>query len=60
VTDDDLAGVLTALVSNERVAQGTVFIVERASRSPDPVWPSGVEPLRAKRYGDTALYWAQA
>ncbi|GLZ32731.1 methyltransferase [Lentzea sp. NBRC 105346] len=60
VTDEELGRVLTALVSNERVAQGTVLIVERASRSPEPDWPDGVEPLRAKRYGDTALYWAQA
>jgi 16S rRNA (guanine966-N2)-methyltransferase len=57
VTDDELAKVLHGL--GDRLAEDAVLIVERASRSGEPVWPSGVEPLRAKRYGDTAVYWAQ-
>ncbi|TWP45475.1 16S rRNA (guanine(966)-N(2))-methyltransferase RsmD [Lentzea tibetensis] len=60
VKDAAIGSVLTALVSNERVAAGTVLIVERDARSAEPPWPDGVEPLRAKRYGDTTLYWAQA
>jgi 16S rRNA (guanine966-N2)-methyltransferase len=59
VGDDELAKVLSALVGAARLAAGAVLIVERASRSAEPVWPDGVEPLRAKRYGDTAVYWGQ-
>lgn len=57
VTDDELKKVLHGLV--HRLAQDAVLIVERASRSNEPEWPSQVEPLRAKRYGDTAVYWGQ-
>jgi len=58
VTDADLGKVLDGLVSNGWTAPGTVVIVERAARSGEPTWPVGLESLRDKRYGDTALYWA--
>lgn len=57
VGDDELAKVLHGLAG--RLAEDAVLIVERASRSAEPDWPDQVEPLRAKRYGDTAVYWAQ-
>ncbi|MFI6096681.1 16S rRNA (guanine(966)-N(2))-methyltransferase RsmD [Lentzea sp. NPDC051213] len=57
VTDDELGKVLHGLAG--RLAEDAVLIVERASRSGEPAWPSQVEPLRAKRYGDTAVYWGQ-
>jgi 16S rRNA (guanine(966)-N(2))-methyltransferase RsmD len=57
VTDDELAKVLHGL--RHRLAPDAVLIVERASRSSEPAWPEEVEPLRAKRYGDTAVYWGQ-
>ncbi|SER54308.1 16S rRNA (guanine966-N2)-methyltransferase [Lentzea xinjiangensis] len=59
VGDDEIAGVLAGLVGAARLTADAVLIVERASRSAEPVWPEGVEPLRAKRYGDTAVYWGQ-
>ena len=57
VTDDELKKVLHGLAG--RLAEDAVLIVERASRSSEPAWPDEVEPLRAKRYGDTAVYWGQ-
>lgn len=57
VTDDELRKVLHGLAG--RLADDAVLIVERASRSTEPAWPDEVEPLRAKRYGDTAVYWGQ-
>lgn len=57
VGDEELAKVLSALVDAARLTAGAVLIVERASRSAEPAWPEGVESLRAKRYGDTAVYW---
>jgi len=59
ITDAQLAKVLDGLVLNSWTTHGTVLIVERASRSPRPLWPSPVESLRDKRYGDTTLYWAE-
>jgi 16S rRNA (guanine966-N2)-methyltransferase len=59
ITDAQLTKVLDGLVLNAWTAPGTLLIVERASRSPRPLWPSPVESLRDKRYGDTTLYWAE-
>ncbi|MFI9818514.1 16S rRNA (guanine(966)-N(2))-methyltransferase RsmD [Saccharothrix variisporea] len=59
VTDAQLAEVLAALVAHGWTAPGSVVVVERAARSPEPIWPAGLESLRSKRYGDTALYWAE-
>lgn len=37
-----------------------IVMIERSSRSPEPVWPSGLELDRRKDYGDTTLWWAHA
>jgi 16S rRNA (guanine966-N2)-methyltransferase len=34
-----------------------VVVVERASRSPEPALPPGLDHARNKRYGDTTLWW---
>ncbi|MEU5696884.1 16S rRNA (guanine(966)-N(2))-methyltransferase RsmD [Actinosynnema sp. NPDC020468] len=59
VSDEQLAKVVHALVRNGFTAAGSLLVVERASRSPEPIWPAGLESLRTKRYGDTVLYWAE-
>ncbi|GGP47435.1 16S rRNA (guanine(966)-N(2))-methyltransferase RsmD [Saccharothrix coeruleofusca] len=59
VADERLASVLAGLVAAGWLAEGAVVVVERAARSPEPRWPSGLESLRGKRYGDTALHWAE-
>jgi 16S rRNA (guanine966-N2)-methyltransferase len=40
-----------------RLAPDAVVVLERSSRSPEPVWPLGLVLDRRKDYGDTALYW---
>ncbi|MBW4716643.1 16S rRNA (guanine(966)-N(2))-methyltransferase RsmD [Saccharothrix obliqua] len=59
VTDAQLGRVLADLVGNGWVGPGSLVVVERAARGAEPVWPAGLEPLRSKRYGDTALFWAE-
>jgi 16S rRNA (guanine966-N2)-methyltransferase len=54
--DSDVDEVLQALVGWTR--PGALVVLERSVRSPDPRWPSAFAPLRVKRYGDTALHWA--
>ncbi|SFS06772.1 16S rRNA (guanine966-N2)-methyltransferase [Microbacterium sp. cf046] len=39
------------------LAPGATIIVERAARSPRPAAPDGLEHVRDKKYGDTALWW---
>lgn len=55
--DDELAENLAALAP--LLADDAVIMVERSSRSPEPGWPAGMERIREKRYGETALWWAE-
>ncbi len=58
VTEEDLGAVLAAL-GDGWLAAGAVVVVERSSRSPEPAWPAGLERTGHKRYGETALWWAE-
>ena len=49
---------LVALVP--RLAPDALLVLERSSRSAEPVWPAGLLLDRAKAYGDTTLYWVRA
>ncbi|GAB2569572.1 RsmD family RNA methyltransferase [Leucobacter ruminantium] len=55
--ETELAGNLAALVP--LLSADAVVLVERSSRSPEPSWPAGLRPLRDRRYGETALWWAE-
>lgn len=55
---DDLADVLRAVAA--LVAPGGLVTVERDQRSPDPVWPPGLEPRDPRRYGRSVLHVADA
>jgi 16S rRNA (guanine966-N2)-methyltransferase len=57
--DPELAGVLAALVANRWLPDRGVLIVERSTRSPEPVWPRGVTPGRSRRYGETTLWYGR-
>jgi 16S rRNA (guanine966-N2)-methyltransferase len=54
--DEDVDAVLRAL--NGWTRPGALVVLERSVRSADPEWPAPLEPLRIKKYGDTALHWA--
>lgn len=57
--DAEIAEVLTALMSNGWVHQGTVAVVERANSSEPVLWPPGWDAWRERRYGDTRLEMAE-
>jgi 16S rRNA (guanine966-N2)-methyltransferase len=52
----ELAKALAAL--SRTLRPGATVMVERASRSPEPVWPDGIALDRRKNYGETTLWWA--
>ena len=52
--DDDVAGDLVALLP--RLGPEPVVLLERSSRSPEPVLPPGLLLERTRRYGDTAVH----
>lgn len=62
--DDAVARDLTLLVEHGWLAEDALVVVERSRRSPEPVWPGGLEPLpgkrRLKKYGETHLWLAES
>jgi 16S rRNA (guanine966-N2)-methyltransferase len=59
VSEDALAAVLAALVEQQWLAPEAFVVVERSSRSPQPTWPEGLELSGEKRYGETAVWFAE-
>jgi 16S rRNA (guanine966-N2)-methyltransferase len=59
VSEDALAAVLAALVEHQWLAPDAFVVVERSSRSPQPSWPEGLELSGEKRYGETAMWFAE-
>ncbi|MBC3761300.1 16S rRNA (guanine(966)-N(2))-methyltransferase RsmD [Quadrisphaera oryzae] len=57
--EDALAALLLALVEHGWLAPLAHLVVERSTRSPEPGWPAGVLGLGQKKYGETALWWAE-
>lgn len=54
---ETLAAVL-ALVA-PLLAPGAVVVVERSGRSPAPLWPSGLELIDSRSYGETTVWFAE-
>ncbi|EWT05358.1 methyltransferase [Intrasporangium chromatireducens Q5-1] len=59
VGEEALTAVLTALVERGWLAPDAFVVVERSTRSPQPTWPKGLELSGEKRYGDTAVWFAE-
>ncbi len=57
--EDALAGVLAALVERGWLGSESFVVVERSTRSPQPRWPGGLELSGEKRYGETAVWFAE-
>ncbi|MCC3291567.1 MULTISPECIES: 16S rRNA (guanine(966)-N(2))-methyltransferase RsmD [unclassified Arthrobacter] len=56
-TEAELATVLTPLAGH--LAVGAVVVLERSTRSPEPVWPEGLERFSERKYGETTLWFAE-
>ncbi|GAA1358129.1 16S rRNA (guanine(966)-N(2))-methyltransferase RsmD [Arthrobacter rhombi] len=57
LTEDELATTLQSLVPLLNV--GALVVLERSSRSPEPVWPDGLVAVSSKKYGETILWFAE-
>ncbi|GGW98868.1 16S rRNA (guanine(966)-N(2))-methyltransferase RsmD [Streptomyces chryseus] len=60
VTDDDLREILLTLRTQGWLADDAVATVERSTRGGEFNWPTGFEPLRARRYGEGTLWYGRA
>ncbi|MGB5951080.1 MAG: 16S rRNA (guanine(966)-N(2))-methyltransferase RsmD, partial [Ornithinimicrobium sp.] len=58
MSEEDVTACLTALVTHEWLANESIVVIERSSRSPEPTWPTGLEYVRSRAYGETALHEA--
>src|SRR5215218_9906018 len=59
-TEEAVAGDLASLDAHGWLVPGALVVVERSSRSPEPVWPAGFGETRQKRYGETVLWYGHA
>lgn len=57
LTDQELAVTLDKV--SRVLAEDATVIVERSSRSPEPVWPANLEKIADKKYGETRLWFAE-
>ena len=60
LADAAVADDLLRLVTPDWLVPGAMVVVERATRSPEPAWPVGLELTRSKRYGETTLWYAES
>jgi 16S rRNA (guanine966-N2)-methyltransferase len=59
--DDTSVGEELALLSAQGwLVPGAMVVVERSSRSPEPIWPAGIVGARSRRYGETTLWYGHA
>ncbi|GAB3782713.1 16S rRNA (guanine(966)-N(2))-methyltransferase RsmD [Nocardioides ungokensis] len=60
LADSAVADDLAALARQAWLVPGALVVVERSTRSPEPVWPDGFSATREKRYGETVLWYGHA
>jgi hypothetical protein len=41
------------------LASGAVVVIERRTRSPEPIWPAGLRRLSERTYGETRVWFAE-
>jgi len=57
--DQEIASMLATLLQRGWLAADGVVVVERSTRSPEPIWPDGLTPARGRRYGETTLWYGR-
>ncbi|WGW13057.1 16S rRNA (guanine(966)-N(2))-methyltransferase RsmD [Saxibacter everestensis] len=59
LAEAELAALLAAVTDNGWLEPGGVIVVERSSRSPEPVWPEELARYRRAKHGETMLWFAE-
>ncbi|MBM7050931.1 16S rRNA (guanine(966)-N(2))-methyltransferase RsmD [Rothia sp. ZJ1223] len=57
MTNEELSEILELLTPH--LAAGAVVVLERSTRSDDPLPPSGLEVFASKKYGETTLWYVE-
>ena len=58
LSEEALGADLAALVSRGWLDDDALVVVERSKRSAEPAWPPGLVAERAKKYGETVIWYA--
>jgi 16S rRNA (guanine966-N2)-methyltransferase len=58
--DDQVTAALQALSGRSFLAARALVVVERSGRGAEPTWPEGLAAGKARRYGETALWYGRA
>jgi 16S rRNA (guanine(966)-N(2))-methyltransferase RsmD len=59
LSETEVRAMLRALVEGGWLAEDATVIVERSKRSPEPDWVAGITGQRARRYGETVLWYGR-
>ncbi|HXH77820.1 16S rRNA (guanine(966)-N(2))-methyltransferase RsmD [Nocardioides sp.] len=60
LSDEEVTAALAALVEGEWLVPGALVVVERSARGAELTWPDGLVGDRAKKYGETMLWYGHA
>lgn len=55
--ETEVVAALELLVANRWLVPGAAVVLERSARSVEPAWPTGLGPVREKKYGETLLWY---
>jgi 16S rRNA (guanine966-N2)-methyltransferase len=59
LADSAMEQLLASLVRGAHLAEAAVVVVERSVRGASPAWPTGITPLRDRRYGEGVLWYGR-
>ncbi len=58
LTKDELSAAVTAILNRGWLAEDGLLVIERSSRTPDPVLPDVLADVWGRRYGETTIHYA--
>lgn len=58
LSEEELSAAVAAILDNGWLAEDGLLVVERSSRTPDPVLPVALADVWGRRYGETTIHYA--
>lgn len=58
LSEEELSVAVAAILDNGWLAEDGLLVVERSSRTPDPVLPVALADVWGRRYGETTIHYA--
>jgi 16S rRNA (guanine966-N2)-methyltransferase len=58
LADEELSAVVGSILDRGWLAADGLLVIERSTRTPDPVLPPELDDIWARRYGETTIHYA--